>query len=270
MGPFGPCIVGRVSLLRPRHTQASYVVSITLIFNRARIRPMRTITTGHRRAASRPSKVIPPPVLVPQAPKRSTISRTDRLVADNRSHSTLLTRPTDSPPRAEPTAAQLMQARASAPSGRPHVPLARHTQRAHAMCADKARAAPAAAPSAASTTSAREMGCCSTELTLNIAGSLWTRSDLTALWRAHFHNFKHDDLSRSLRMYQAPCARGISSLSAESQCAVPARASLLSSSSFSPLFWCSHVVSRRSPPVKRHCRAQASCASPERTTRAIT
>ena len=148
MGPFGPCIVGRVSLLRPRHTQASYVVSITLIFNRARIRPMRTITTGHRRAASRPSKVIPPPVLVPQAPKRSTISRTDRLVADNRSHSTLLTRPTDSPPRAEPTAAQLMQARASAPSGRPHVPLARHTQRAHAMCADKARAAPAAAPSA--------------------------------------------------------------------------------------------------------------------------
>ena len=136
MGPFGPCIVGRVSLLRPRHTQASYVVSITLIFNRARIRPMRTITTGHRRAASRPSKVIPPPVLVPQAPKRSTISRTDRLVADNRSHSTLLTRPTDSPPRAEPTAAQLMQrvparllAAPTCLSRAPHAACTRHVRR---------------------------------------------------------------------------------------------------------------------------------------------
>ena len=146
--PLGPWLSGYGVKLTYSYTHTSLVADTIIHFNPGIRSPNDTITTGHQRATSRSTTVIPPPVLVPQAPKRSTTSRTDRLVTVSRSHSALLTRPTDSPPRAEPTAAQLMQARASAPSGRPHVPLARHTQRAHAMCADKARAAPAAAPSA--------------------------------------------------------------------------------------------------------------------------
>ena len=107
--PLGPWLSGYGVKLTYSYTHTSLVADTIIHFNPGIRSPNDTITTGHQRATSRSTTVIPPPVLVPQAPKRSTISRTDRLVADNRSHSTLLTRPTDSPPRAEPTAAQLLQ-----------------------------------------------------------------------------------------------------------------------------------------------------------------
>ena len=107
--PLGPWLSGYGVKLTYSYTHTSLVADTIIHFNPGIRSPNDTITTGHQRATSRSTTVIPPPVLVPQAPKRSTTSRTDRLVTVSRSHSALLTRPTDSPPRAEPTAAQLLQ-----------------------------------------------------------------------------------------------------------------------------------------------------------------
>ena len=146
--PLGPWLSGYGVKLTYSYTHTSLVADTIIHFNPGIRSPNDTITTGHQRATSRSTTVIPPPVLVPQAPKRSTTSRTDRLVTVSRSHSALLTSPAHSPPRAEALCNPPRAAHASAPSGRPHGPLACHAQRTHPIFNAQARTAPAAAPSA--------------------------------------------------------------------------------------------------------------------------
>ena len=95
--PLGPWLSGYGVKLTYSYTHTSLVADTIIHFNPGIRSPNDTITTGHQRATSRSTTVIPPPVLVPLAPKRSTTSTTVRLVAVNRSHSALLTRPTDTP-----------------------------------------------------------------------------------------------------------------------------------------------------------------------------
>ena len=142
--PLGPWLSGYGVKLTYSYTHTSLVADTIIHFNPGIRSPNDTITTGHQRATSRSTTVIPPPVLVPQAPKRSTISRTDRLVAVSRSHSALLTRPAHSPRGAEALRNPPCTTLANAPAGRPRRPLARHAQRTHAICNTQACAAPAA------------------------------------------------------------------------------------------------------------------------------
>ena len=106
---------------------------------------------------------------------------------------------------------------------------------------------------------------CGTVMCYQFAGSLWTRSDLTALWRAHFHNFKHDDLSLSLaaNVSSAVCAGNLLALCRVSVCRPRSRLPALELLLFSPVL----VLSRRLEALSA-CEAPLPCASIMRITRA--